>query len=79
MKEAFSKLITGLSFIEAIMAIGVVVGCVVVLLITIAFTLDKLNVKTFSFTKGFTFYQDEEPRKSRVTRKPKTVKRTVKK
>lgn len=79
MKEAFAKLISGLSFFEAITVLAMVVMCVVILLITIAFTLDKLNVKTFSFTRGFTFYQDEEPRKSRITRKPRSAKRTAKK
>ncbi len=77
MKEAIAKLIGRMTFTEALMALGFVVVCVVVLLFAIAATLDRLNVKSFSFTKGFTFYQDGDVKKSRITRKTKTVKRTA--
>lgn len=63
----------GLTFIQAIEAIGVIVGSVVVLLIVIAFVLDKLNVKSFSFRNGFTFYQEGEARKRRITHRRKNA------
>jgi hypothetical protein len=63
----------GLSFIQAIQAIGFIVMCVVVLLIVCAIVLDKLNVKSFSFKTGFTFYEDGDIKKSRITRRKKTV------
>ena len=63
----------GLTFIQAIEAIGVIVGSVAVLLIVAAFVLDKLNVKSFSFRNGFTFYQEGETRKRRITRQRKNA------
>lgn len=59
----------GLTFIQAIEAIGFIVACVVVLLVVAALVLDKLNVKSFNFKSGFTFYEDDEPRKLRVSRR----------
>ena len=71
------KIPFGLSFIEAIETIGFLVACVVVLLLTTAFILDRLNVKTFSFRNGFTFYDDGATKKSRITGRKKTVRRRV--
>jgi len=68
----------GLTFFEAVQTIGFLVACVVVLLVTSAFVLDKLNVKSFSFRNGFTFYQEGDIRKSRITRRKKTVRRVKK-
>lgn len=73
------KIPFGLSFIQAIEAIGVIVGCVILLLVVSAFVLDKLNVKSFSFKTGFTFYDDGSTRRSRITGRSKTVRRRVKK
>lgn len=71
MKEAFELLIAKLTFIEWLMAFGSVIVGVVVLLMAIAYVFDKLDVKSFSFTKGFTFYQENEVKRARVARKPK--------
>lgn len=68
------KIPFGLSFIQAIEAIGVIVVSVALLLVVAAFVLDKLNVKSFSFRNGFTFYQDGETRKRRITRRRKSAK-----
>ena len=73
------KIPFGLSFIQAIEAIGVIVACVVLLLIVSAFVLDKLNVKSFSLKNGFTFYDEGTTRRSRITGRHKTVRRRVKK
>lgn len=67
------KIPFGLSFIQAIEAIGVIVVSVALLLIVAAFVLDKLNVKSFSFRNGFTFYQDGETRKRRISRRRKNA------
>jgi hypothetical protein len=57
----------GLTFYQAMQAVGFIVGCASFLLVVAAFVLDKLNVKSFSFRTGFTFYQDGEPK--RVTKR----------
>ena len=71
------KIPFGLSFIQAIEAIGVIVIALAFILVVIAFVFDKLNVKSFSFRNGFTFYEDGEihKRKSRrMARRRKSVK-----
>jgi len=75
MKEAFSVLIGKMSFIEWIIAFGAVILGVVVLLMAIAYVFDKLDVKSFSFTKGFTFYQEGDVKRARVARKTKRTAR----
>jgi hypothetical protein len=72
------KIPFGLTFFQAIQAVGFIVICVILLLIVSAFVLDKLNVKSFSFKTGFTFYQDGDVKKSRITRRKKTVSRAKK-
>lgn len=74
MKEAIFALFAVLSFNQVLILIGFIVVCVLAFMLT----LDKMNVKSFSFTKGFTFYQDGETKKSRVTRREKVVRRKVK-
>jgi hypothetical protein len=69
------KIPFGLNFIQAIEAIGFIVLCVSVLLLVSAFVLDKLNVKSFSFKTGFTFYDEGTTRKSRITGRHKTVRK----
>jgi uncharacterized membrane protein len=76
MKEAFAILMGKMTFMEWLMAFGAVIIGVVVLLMAIAYVFDKLDVKSFSFTKGFTFYQEGDVKRARVARK---AKRTVKK
>lgn len=65
----------GLTFIQAIEAIGVIVIALAFILVVVAFVFDKLNVKSFSFRNGFTFYEDGETKRSRITRRNKTVAR----
>lgn len=69
----------GLSFNEALQTIGFLFACVIVLLIVFAFVFDKLDVKTFSFRNGFTFYQDGDEKKSRITHRKKIVRKVAKK
>ena len=64
---------------EIAILVGLAVGSVCILLFAIAFVLDKLNVKTFSFTRGFTFYEDGDEKKSRVTGRRKVVSRRTRK
>lgn len=69
------KIPFGLTFIEAIQTIGILVACVVILLIT----LDKLNIKKISIVPpGLEFYQDGDTKKSRVTGRKKIVRRKAK-
>ena len=71
------KIPFGLSFIQAIEAIGVIVIALAFILVVIAFVFDKLNVKSFSFRNGFTFYEDGEVHKRkarRIARRRKSVK-----
>ena len=71
------KIPFGLSFIQAIEAIGVIAIALAFILIVIAFVFDKLNVKSFSFRNGFTFYEDGEIHKRkarRIARRRKSVK-----
>ena len=75
MKEVLAGKIAELSFLQIIELLGFVVVCVIVLLMGIAFAFDKLNVKSFSFRNGFTFYQDGETKRTRLTHKTKTVSR----
>lgn len=65
----------GLTFIQTLEAIGFIVGCVIVLLLVAAFVLDKLNVKSFSFKTGFTFFDEGATKKSRLTGRKKIVTR----
>ena len=68
----------GLTFFQAMQAVGFIVVCLAFILIVIAFVFDRLNVKSFSFRNGFTFYQDGDVKKSRITRRKKTVRRVKK-
>ena len=68
MKEAFELLIAKLTFMEWLMAFGALIMGVVVLLMAIAYVFDKLDVKSFSFTKGFTFYQEGDVKRARKPR-----------
>lgn len=77
-KETVAGKIAELSFYEIIGFIGFIVICVIALLVGIAFTFDKLNIKAFSFRNGFTFYQDGDTKVSRVSGRRKTVKRKAK-
>jgi hypothetical protein len=61
----------GLSFIEVIILIVVIVGLALLSLIV----MDLLNVKSFNFRTGFTFYENGTVRKSRITGRKKTVRR----
>lgn len=72
--------ITSLKPLEILIGFGSAIVAIVILLLTITFVLDKLNVKTVSFTKGFTFYEDGETKKKRVyQRKPRVAKRKTRK
>lgn len=75
MKEVLAGKIAELSFLQIIELVGFVVLCVIALLIGIAFAFDKLNVKSFSFRNGFTFYQDGETKRSRITHQKKVIAR----
>lgn len=74
MKEVLAGKIAELSFLQVIELFGFVVLCVIALLIGIAFTFDRLNVKSFSFRNGFTFYQDGEIKRNGIARR-KTITR----
>ena len=69
------KIPFGLSFLQALQAVGFIVVCLAFILLVIAFVFDKLNVKSFSFRNGFTFYNDGDVKKTRITRRKKTVRR----
>ena len=75
--QVVAEKIDVMTFNELLIMIGVILGCILALLITIAVVLDILNVKTFSFTKGFTFYAPGDVKKTRITRRKKTVRRKV--
>ena len=75
MKEVLAGKIAEFSFLQLIEGIGFIVLCIIALLIGIAFAFDKLNVKSFSFRNGFTFYQDGETKRSRITHRKKVVAR----
>lgn len=75
MNEVIAGKVAELSFLQAIELIGFVVLCIIALLIGIAFAFDKLNIKSFSFRNGFTFYQDGDVKRSRITHRKKTVSR----
>lgn len=71
----FEKIPFGLTFVEAVQTIGILVACLVVILIT----LDKLNIKKISIIPpGLEFYQDGDTKKSRITGRRKTVRRKSK-
>lgn len=72
---AMDKLPFGLTYSQALLGIGIIVLSIIAIMLTIMLVLDKLNVKSFSFKTGFTFYQDGDIKKSRITRRKKTVKR----
>lgn len=78
MKEAIAEIIKGLSFLQIIGAMGFIVLCALTLIIGIAIAFDKLNIKSFSFRNGFTFYQDGDEKRSRITHRKKTVRRKTK-
>ena len=63
----------GLTFIQAIEAIGVIVVALAFILVVVAFVFDKLDVKSFSFRNGFTFYQEGEERKRMIRRTPRAT------
>ena len=73
MKETIAAKIAELSFNQMLELFGFIVICAIVLLIGIAFAFDKLNVKSFNFHNGFTFYQDGEEKRTRITHRKKTV------
>lgn len=73
MKEFFASFFTGLTFNQVVIVFMAIVFSVVLLLVTIGFVLDRLNIKSFSFKTGFTFYQDGDVKRSRITRRKKTV------
>lgn len=75
MKETIAAKIVELSFNQMLELFGFIVICAIVLLIGIAYAFDKLNVKSFSFRNGFTFYQDGETKRSRITHRNKVVAR----
>lgn len=68
MKEAFALLISKMSFMEWLMAFGALIVGIVVLIMALAYMFDKLDVKSFSFTKGFTFYQEGDVKRARKPR-----------
>lgn len=68
MEESFALLTSKMTFMEWLMAFGAVVVGIVVLLMAIAYVFDKLDVKSFSFTKGFTFYQEGDVKRARKPR-----------
>ena len=70
------KFALDVTYAEALIGIGVVAVIIIALLLTGAFVLDKLNVKSWSFKKGFTFYEDGEERKKRFTARRKTGAKT---
>ena len=61
----------GLTFSQVIQAIVVIVIALAFILVVIAFVFDKLDVKSFNFRNGFTFYQEGEERKRRIRRTPR--------
>lgn len=69
-----------LSFFEVVLAFSAIILAVVILAIAFSFFCDKANVKSFSFMKGFTFYQDGETKKKRFYHKKAPIaKRRIKK
>lgn len=75
MKEILTSKIAELSFLQITELLGFIVLCAIALLIGIAFAFDKLNVKSFNFHNGFTFYQDGEEKRTRITHRKKVVAR----
>ena len=73
MKEILTSKIAELSFLQIIELLGFIVLCAIALLIGIAFAFDKMNVKSFSFRNGFTFYQEGDEKRTRITHRKKTV------
>lgn len=51
---------------------------IAVFVIALLLTLDRMNIKSFSFKTGLTFYQDGETKRSRITRRAKVVRRKAK-
>lgn len=78
MNEVIAGKVSALTFMEILILIGFIVFCAICLLIGIAAAFDKLNIKTFSFRNGFTFYQDGETRTGRVTGCKRIVRRKSK-
>lgn len=62
-----------LSFAEVAIAFSLVVVAIFLIVIAFSFFCDKANVKSFSFLKGFTFYQDGETKKKRFYHKKAPV------
>lgn len=78
MKELLIGKITDLSLLQIMGVFVFLLFCVLVLLFGIVFAFDKLNIKAFNFHDGFTFYQDGDEKKSRITGRRKTVMRKTK-
>lgn len=71
--------ITALKPFEVLVGFCVVIVAIVVLLVTLAIVLDKLNVKRFSIIPpSFEFYNDGDTKISRVSGRKKTVRRVKK-
>lgn len=75
MKETIAAKIAELTFPQILELFGFIVICAIALIIGIAFAFDRLNVKTFSFRNGFTFYQEGDIARTRLTRQKKTITR----
>lgn len=72
--EALAAFMGQLTAIEAIEIIGTVFLCVILLLLTIMFVLDKLNIKRFSLVPlKIEFYDDGDTKVSRISGRKKPV------
>lgn len=71
--------ITALKPFEVLIGFCVAIFAIVVLLVTLAIVLDKLNIKRFSIIPpSFEFYNDGDTKISRVSGRKKTVRRRAK-
>jgi len=75
MKETIAAKIAALTFPQMLELFGFIVICAIALIIGIAFAFDRLNVKTFSFRNGFTFYQEGDVKRTCITHRKKMVTR----
>ena len=71
MNELVVSKFAALSLVEIIIVMAFILFCAIVLLFSLAAAFDRLNIKSFSFRNGLTFYQEGEERK----RKPRRVKK----
>lgn len=85
MKETILAKFAVLSFFEVLILLGAIVFCIfclvlcIVLLINgIAVAFDRLNIKSFSFRNGFTFYKEGEERKPRASKTKANSRREAK-